>query len=95
MILQLLSLLDTSSDKRVSIGDHGFGRENFLNPVENWTKNRVYSISEKSPKLNKKNEEKKPGTWSMKNLLNLIRKQGRKPIICCYFAEGEKPPKSS
>ena len=30
----------------------------------------------------------------MKNFLNLMRKQGRKPIIH-YFIEGEKPPKSS
>ena len=36
----------------------------------------------------------KTGTQSMKNLLNSIRKQRRKPIICC-FARGEKSPKSS
>ncbi len=30
----------------------------------------------------------------MKNLLNLIKKQGEKPIIC-YFIEGEKPLKPS
>ncbi len=36
----------------------------------------------------------KPGTQLMKNLLNSMRKQGEKPIIC-YFAGDENPPKSS
>ena len=31
----------------------------------------------------------------MKNLLNLIRKQRRKPIIYWCFARGKKPPKLS
>ena len=41
-----------------------------------------------------KKREGKPRTQSMKNLLNLIRKQEKKPIIC-YFIGGEKPPKPS
>ncbi len=36
----------------------------------------------------------KPGTWSMKNFLNSIRKQGGKPIICCFIGD-KKPPKPS
>ena len=31
----------------------------------------------------------------MKNLLNLMRKRGEKPIICAMLYKGEKPPKSS
>ncbi len=91
MILQLPFLLDTSSDKHIaySVWDHGFGGDNLLNLERNWEENRVCLIGEKTPWENKKG---KPRAWSMKNLLNSMRKRGRKPICRLKSsAEDEKP----
>ncbi len=49
MTLQLPFLLDASSDRRVSIWDHGFANrgKNLLNLVKDWGENYAYLISEK------------------------------------------------
>ena len=42
-------------------------------------------LMKKPLKLDEKNKERKPGTRSIKNLLNLMKKQGGKSIIALYF----------
>ena len=85
--LQLLFLFDTSFDKYISIWDYGFGGKNILNLMEDWKGNRMCLICEKTFKLDEKIRRKnrrKSRAWLIKKLLNLMRKQGEKPIIYCF-----------
>ena len=63
-------------------------------PGRKLKKKPYIQLVKKSPKLNKKIRKKTRESWSMKNLVNLIRKWGKKPIIYC-FVEDKKLPKSN
>ena len=63
-------------------------------PSEKLKKKSYFQLVKKPPKLNKKIRKKTEDSQLIKNLLNLIREQKRKPIICC-FVEDEKPSKPS
>ena len=60
---------------------------------------KLYIQSVKKPyKLDEKTRKKSRRSQLMKNPLNSIKKQEKKPIICCFvycFVGVEKPPKPS
>ena len=61
MILQLLSLLDASSDKRVSILDHDFGKKKPPRPSKKLKRKLCVELIKKGSKLDKKTRKENRG----------------------------------